>query len=99
MSDSHRLLSCEFLKNLCVFVHPYSWPCNRLRLLISGSEVRALHGSRRATGIVVPAFVRIIEIAPFSGRVLKSLGDAMEETQRENLYSTPPDLTAQEPLR
>jgi len=45
MSDSHRLLYCDLLKNLCVFVHPYSWPCNRLRLLISGSEVRALHGS------------------------------------------------------
>jgi hypothetical protein len=45
MSDDHRLLYCNLLKNLCVFVHPYSWPCNSSRLLISGSQVRALHGS------------------------------------------------------
>jgi hypothetical protein len=43
--------------------------------------------------------MRIIEIAPFSGSMLESVGDAMEETQGENLYPTPPNLTAQEPLR
>src|SRR5262249_52894762 len=47
MSDGHRLLYYNLLKNLCDFVHPYSWPFTRLRLVISGSEVRALHGSFR----------------------------------------------------
>ena len=29
MSDGHRLLYYNLLKNLCVFVQPYSWPFNR----------------------------------------------------------------------
>jgi hypothetical protein len=45
MTDNHRPLCCEFLEILCVNVRSYSWPFTRCQLLISGSQVRALHGS------------------------------------------------------